>query len=153
MRYSIDSSSLIRGWREVYPFEHFSSLWTRDLPGLIEKGVLRASEEIRIELSRQDDELLAWAEEYPDLFVPIDEATQFEVKDILAAHSSLVERAGARRSGGDAFVIALARLNGCAVVTEEASKPTQPRIPDVCEALGVPCVRFVTLIREENFQY
>jgi hypothetical protein len=116
-------------------------------------GVLRASEEIRIELGKQDDELLEWANEYPDLFVPIDEAIQIEVKAILAAHRSLVERAGARRSGGDPFVIALARLNGCAVVTEEVSKPTQPRIPDVCEALEVSCIRLVNLIRNESFRY
>ena len=49
---------------------------------------------------------------------------------------------GGKRSGGDPFVIALAMVKSGTVVTEE--KPTgniaKPRIPDVCDALGVHCL-------------
>jgi Domain of unknown function (DUF4411) len=51
-------------------------------------------------------------------------------------------RQGDKRSGGDPFVIVLAMVKSATVVTEE--KPTgniaKPRIPDVCDALGVHCL-------------
>ena len=49
---------------------------------------------------------------------------------------------GGKRSGGDPFVIALAMVKSGTVVTEEkpAGNIAKPRIPDVCDALGVHCL-------------
>jgi hypothetical protein len=58
VRYSIDTSSLINGFRIHYPYENFPRLWNRDLPALVAAGDLRATEEVRVELDRQDDELV-----------------------------------------------------------------------------------------------
>ena len=79
--YSIDSSSLIDGFRETFPYNIVPAFWDRDLPTLINSGALRATEEVQIELEAQDDELLAWMKEYQDdLFVEVDEAIQLEVR-------------------------------------------------------------------------
>lgn len=42
MRYSIDTSAILDGWRRHYPPDVFPGLWTR-MEGLIVAGHLRAS--------------------------------------------------------------------------------------------------------------
>lgn len=154
MRYSIDTSSLIEGFRTHYPYDVLPSLWNKRLPALTKAGDLRATEEVRIELGRQDDELLQWVDDYEDFFVPIDEPIQLEVIAILAAHPKLIH-VGRGRSGADPFVIALAGLqDDCTVVCEEGNgSPTKPRMPDVCAALGVRCIRLVDMISEQGWTF
>ena len=60
MIYSIDTSALLDGWRRHYPPDVFVSVWER-IEGLIAGGELRATEEVRIELERKDDDVFKWA--------------------------------------------------------------------------------------------
>jgi predicted nucleic acid-binding protein len=154
LRYSIDTSSLIEGFRNLYPYEVFPRLWNDYLPSLVERGELRATDEVRVELQRRDDELLQWLSAYADdLFVEIDEDTQREVLAILSDHRELVH-VGRGRSGADPFVIALAKLNEATVVTEEGSgSRKKPRIPDVCGALGIRCMKLIHLIQEQGWTF
>jgi hypothetical protein len=154
VRYSIDTSSLIEGFRDLYPYENFPTLWNRHLPSLVRSGDLRATDEVRVELERQDDELLQWIADYADdFFVEIDEAIQHEVRAILNDHRQLVH-VGRNRSGADPFVIALARVNNCAVVTEEGSRSlTKPKIPDICNVLGIRCIKLIELIRDQHWMF
>jgi uncharacterized protein DUF4411 len=154
VRYSIDTSSLINGLRLHYPYESFPRLWNEDLPSLVVSGDLRATEEVRIELDRQDDELVQWIEGYSnELFVEVDEEIQHQVRGILARHPALIH-AGRGRSGADPFVIALAKMNDCTVVTEERNGSAKhPKIPDVCGALDLRCIRLIELIREQGWVY
>lgn len=140
-------------WRRLYPPEAFPSLWDSHLPGLIASGELRATQEVLIELKRQDDEILQWARSQPGLFVEVDESLQTEVTSILKQFRNLVD-ADFGRSGADPFVIALARLNGCAVVTQEGPRSRiNPRIPDVCGALKVPCIKILDVILAEGWRF
>ena len=85
------------------------------------------------------------------MFVPIDEAIQPVVISILSQFEKLVDTR-ANRSAGDPFVIALAQIQGCAVVTDE--QPTRslyrPNIPDVCRELKLPWLSLLQLIRNEG---
>ena len=56
-----------------------------------------------------------------------------------------------KRSGVDPFVIALAMVNQGTVVTEEnaTGNIAKPRIPDVCDALGVPCLTLIGYIEAQ----
>jgi hypothetical protein len=72
------------------------------------------------------------------------------VRAILRDHPRLI-RAG--RSGADPFVIGLARMNGATVVCEEHRKPSAPKIPDVCDSLGIPCIPLLELVRREGLSY
>lgn len=147
MRYSVDTSLLIQGWRTYYPPDVFPGVWD-GLAEMIAAGSIRASEEVREELERKDDELLAWADGRADLFVPIDAAVEAHVEKILSTHPKLIDER-ANRSAADPWVIALALTNGCAVATHE--KPSRsrkrPHIPDVCAAYGVNAVPFVEFFR------
>src|SRR4051794_21824733 len=127
MKYSIDTSSLIEGFRRIFPYDIFPTFWNEDLPALIESGDLRATEIVRWELEAEDDEVLQWVREYEGLFLSIDEDIQRQVKAILIDHFRMLH---AGRSGADPFVIALARMNIATVVCEERrGKPTAPKIP------------------------
>ena len=121
---------------------------------LIEDGQLVAIEEVRHELERKDDEVLAWAKSQNGLFVPIDEEIQRAVTEILRDHEKLIDtRRG--RSGADPFVIALAQVRNLTVLTDE--KPTgsrnRPHIPDVCIALGIPYLNTLELIRKHGWSF
>jgi len=59
------------------------------------------------------------------------------------------------RSGADPFVIALAKVEGCGVVTGEkpTNHPERPKIPDVCRAIGIPCINILQLCREQKWVF
>lgn len=129
-------------------------LWEK-LEELIDGGSLRATEEVLLELEKKEgDAAYRWAKKHKSLFVPIDDRIQVEVAEILQAHKKLIDTRK-NRSGADPFVIALARLEQCKVVTAE--KPTnrihRPNIPDVCKAMGILCIDLVQLCRDEKWTF
>ncbi len=72
-----------------------------------------------------------------------------EVSNVLAGLPDLVDE-NSERNRADPFVVALARLRGGAVVTEERARrgPTgRPRIPDVCAHLDIECLDWFGLLR------
>lgn len=153
MNYSVDTSAILDGWRRYYPPDTFPGLW-KQLDTLIEAGTLRATEEVLHELAKRDDEVHEWAAGRPDLFVPIDDAVQEAVREVLAGFPKLIDtRTG--RSAADPFVIALAKVNSCSVVTAEmaSNKPHRPHIPDVCDAMGISCHNLLQLIRQEGWSF
>jgi hypothetical protein len=151
--YSIDTSSLIEAWHRRYPRDVFQPLWD-SIDDLIHRGTLRASEEVREELKRKDDELADWARDRPDLFVEVDERNQLAVRAVLEAYPKLVNTQRGR-GRADPFVIALAKVTASTVVTNEVALGSleRPRIPDVCDALGIRCINVLGLIRAEGWTF
>lgn len=153
MRYSIDTSAILDGWRRYYPPDVFPGIWDR-LDELINDGALRATEEVLIELERKDDEVFAWAHAREHLFIAIDDRIQDVVSDILNTHEKLLDtRSG--RSAGDPFVIALAEIESAVVVTGERATNSvdRPNIPDVCAARGVRSISLLQLLRSEGWSF
>jgi hypothetical protein len=55
---------------------------------------------------------------------------------------------------GDPWVVAHAQVHGAIVVAEELPKneqSTKPKIPDVCKALNVRCIKTVQFLVEVGF--
>lgn len=153
MKYSTDTSAILDGWRRYYPPDIFPAWWDR-LHEAIADGRLRATEEVLIELERKDDEVHAWAKRHSDLFVAIDEPIQNAVSNILLNHEKLLDTRS-NRSSADPFVIALAQINGCTVVTGERATGSidRPNIPDVCVALGIPVMTMLGVARAEGWRF
>ena len=153
MRYSVDTSALLDGWVRYYPPDTFSSLWRR-LEELIGEGELRATEEVLHELAKKSDDVHAWARDQDGLFLDLDEEIQVAVAEILADHPKLVDTR-ANRSAADPFVIALARLNRCAVVTGErlTGSLDRPNIPDVCQVLDIECIDLLAVMRQQGWTF
>lgn len=58
MLYSIDTSSLVNGQRDLLPPAVFASFWD-NLEAMIDAGVVRAVDQVREELARRDDAVTA----------------------------------------------------------------------------------------------
>ena len=157
MKYSIDTSALLTGWKETYPPDIFSVLW-QDIDELIDSGDLIASEEVLKELEVGDDDVYHWACRRPRMFVPLDSDIQLVANRILAhpEHCKLVKQ-NAIRTDADLFVIATAFVKGCAVVSSEilmiSPSPYKTKIPNVCRDWGIRHLSFLEFIREQHWRY
>ncbi|RFC72315.1 DUF4411 family protein [Streptomyces sp. AcE210] len=151
--YSFDTSSILNGRRDLLPPTVFPSLWS-NVEQMIASGSIRSVDVVLEELSRRDDDAHTWAKGQAALFVPLDLQVQQATTRILAVHPKLLGRGGGR-NGADPFVIGLAvACDGC-VVTEEtpSGRIEKPRIPDVCEALGVPWVNLIGFVSRQDWTF
>lgn len=151
--YSFDTSSLINGRRDLLPPEIFPTLWER-LEVVIRAGELRCIDVVRDELSKRDDDVSAWCRAQDDLYVALEQDVQVATRRVLAAHPQLLGKGGGRNAA-DPFVIGLAIVRGGTVVTEETPRGRieKPRIPDVCQALGVPWLTLVGFVRQQGWTF
>ncbi|PPC97166.1 DUF4411 family protein [Methylotenera mobilis] len=152
-KYCIDTSSIIHAWLRAYPPKNFHSFWER-VEELINSGVIIASVEVINELKKKDDAIHKWATALPSHFsVDIDDNQQALLAYIMGTHPRLVDTTKGR-SEGDPFVISLALCYNppLIVISEENyGKVSSPKIPDVCRAEGVTCIRLVELVQRENW--
>jgi len=151
MKYSIDTSAILEGWTRLYPPDVAPGLWEK-LEELVAAGELIATEEVLVELKKkEDDAAYKWAQRQRAMFKPIDANIQQAVAIILKNHTRLIE-ANRNRSSADPFVIGLAQVESCKVVTAErpSGSLNKPKIPDVCSALKVPWISLMELCREQK---
>ncbi len=74
-----------------------------------------------------------------------------ESRAILADHKHLT-KTGTGRSAADPFVIGLASLRRCPVVTQEqGGSAERPRIPYVCQQGNIACMSLLEVIRAEGW--
>jgi hypothetical protein len=138
--------------KRVYPFEIFPSVWDK-ISELAIDGILISCEDVYEELNTQDDELVPWADEHLSIFKPIDIKIQIEVAKILGTHSNLLDLKN-KKSSADPFIIAVAKVNDCIVVTEEqpSGGPHKSKIPDVCRYYGIRCIKLLDILAEEGLR-
>jgi Domain of unknown function (DUF4411) len=151
MTYCIDTSSLIAAWQERYPIENFPAFWTK-LEALIAEERLVAPIDVLHETKKRSDELHTWLKARKRMFRELDDDVQIEAAQVLAQFPRLVGERKMRTSA-DPFVIALARVGGFQLVTDE--KPTgslsRPNIPDVCTELNMTTIGLLQLIKSEKW--
>ena len=153
--YSIDTSSFMDWQARFYPLDVFTSIVGR-IDGLIAVDRLLSPALVREELGVVGTgELIAWGDARKNIFVPTGE--------LLAEAQSIQNRFPGLRDPkaeyeeADAYVIALARLRGGIVVTQEtpAAEKRNPKrthfIPDVCREMGIPCFNLLGLMRREGW--
>lgn len=149
--YCIDSSSLIT-CRRVYPIEIFTGLW-QNLSDLVADGRLIAPEEVWLEISQGTDALTDWARRQTGLFVPPDQPQIALVAQIATDYSLAIQPTIAERRA-DPWVVALAQIRSCAVVSEEGgtSHPI-PKIPQMCSRYAVPHRKIVQVMQAEGWTF
>lgn len=151
--YSFDTSALMDGWVRNYPPDVWPSLWVR-MDGLVSAGLAFTSDEVFRELDRKTDDLHAWVKERPGMVVAVDPDHIVRTKGYLARWPRLVDSKKGR-SGADPFVIALAEQRGLVVVTGETASGSldKPRIPDICDYLGIRRTNFLGMVREQGWRF
>lgn len=150
-KYVFDSCIFINLQRRQ-PIDIFPSLWQK-IGDLMKTGDIISSREVYDELAIGGDELEKWAKTRKESFLPSDIYIQQEVRALLAEYRGLVE-GGSKTNSADPFVIALAKMKKCKVVTEEVRTRNlrTPKIPDICDFYEIECIDFVRFAREVKFE-
>ncbi|MCB0310298.1 MAG: DUF4411 family protein [Bdellovibrionales bacterium] len=152
--YCLDTSILVESWWRLYPPDSFSSFWEKLEAGIVNNNLI-APEIVLEELSRQDDELFEWfkKEQRHQLFVPFDADIQQVQADIINNFPRLTMQQK-NRSLADPWVIALAQIKQCPVVSmENPGSDAKPKIPNVCNHLGIGHIDVVGLIRAMGWKF
>lgn len=149
--YCIDTSSLIAAWQERYPIENFPRFWEK-MGDLISEGRIIAPIEVLNETKKRSDELHGWLKARASMFRELDDEIQVAAIEVLSRFPRLVGERKLRTSA-DPFVIALARVQGLDLVTDEkpTGSPARPNIPDVCTAFGMTTMGMLDLIKSEKW--
>lgn len=150
--YSFDTSAIINGRRDIFLPETFGFVW-EGIEQMVLDGSVRAVDEVKYELNRKDDGASQWAKRCKKMFVPLDHDIQRATIGILAEYPRLLGAGGSgSRNGADPFVIALAHARSGTVVTQETPRNiTKPRIPDVCNAVGVPWMTLPQFVNTQGW--
>jgi len=152
MTYSLDTSALLDAWVRYYPRDVFDSLW-KQIEQLVSDERLLATEVVRWELEKKDDDVLKWVKARPKMFIPLDGPIQVRATAILQQFPSLTESNSMMQGSADPFVIALAaEMKLTVVCSEKRDGNKKPKIPNACEALGIDCIGLVEFFRREKWR-
>ena len=155
--YSVDASSFMDWQARHYPADVFPGLLGR-VDALIAAQRFLSPALVKEELGVVGTgELIAWTDAHSIIFVP--------TRELLVEAQAIQNRFPGLRDPkaefeeADAYVVALARLRGGIVITQEtpASEKRNPKrphfIPDVCREIGVPCFNLLGLMRRERWTF
>ena len=121
------------------------------------EGRILSIDRVKKELEKHEDELWNWIhDDFGHAFASTDDV------DVITAYRDMMEWAqrqsrftSAARSGfasgADAWLVAYAKAKHCVVVTHETRDPrckVRVKIPDVCDAFGVPYTNTFDMLRE-----
>jgi len=155
--YSVDSSSFMDWQARYYPTDVFNSL-VASFDALIAAERLLAPALVKEEIGAVGTTgLNDWTENHSGIFVPTVEVLA-EAQAIQDQFAGLRDPR-AEYEEADAYVIALAKIRGGIVVTQEtpAAEKRNPKrthfIPDVCRELGIPCISLLGLMRREGWHF
>lgn len=149
MRYSLDSDAIIQAWRD-YPIEFFPKVW-ESLHQLAKDGIVGIAPVIYGELERGGDELFDWVKARKDDFVAENsDELQSAVSHLANTYNNFGLITG--KNEGDPYVVALAMIEECLVVTNESmtNDMNGPKVPDVCREEGIGWAKFVDIIKNEE---
>jgi hypothetical protein len=141
MVYVFDTSSF-RVLGNYFP-QRFPSFWKLFDTSVL-KGEIISPREVYNELRGQVNKphLLAWINTNKMIFeIPGEKETEFVGQIFAIPHFQQLVSERHRLRGtpvADPFVIAMAKVRGGCVVTEEAKKENAARIPNVCEHFEIP---------------
>lgn len=152
MKYSLDSDAAINAWRD-YPIENFPKIWDW-IEHMGINGIAGMSEVVFHELEKGGDECFAWFKQRKEYFVyPNNQEVQKELERLVNSYNNFGIITG--KNEGDPFVVALAIVKECTVVTNESMSNNMngPKVPDVCRAERIQWIKFVDVIRRESVTF
>lgn len=159
MAYLLDANTFIQAKNEYYWFDICPGFWDwLDQQNLA--GNIFSIDRIGDELKQGNDTLARWATaKGRSFFLPLDNAALEAMPRVVRWVQNVDYKDHAKRSflgSADPFLIAYALAHGHTVVTHEVHVEGERRrvkIPSVCRALQVPCVRTVEMLRREGARF
>lgn len=105
--------------------------------------------------AKRSDGLHKWLKEREDpCIVSIDDDLEDAISDLLEQNPRMaMNRKGA--SSADAWVVALAKIRGGTVISEETMTDSEkrPKIPGVCQAINVNCENLLAFMRAQRWKF
>jgi hypothetical protein len=150
--YVFDTSAWITIDRDT-PRDIYETVWAR-IDDAIEKGVIRSPDEVFSELEQGVDDLGRYLKSRAGLFVPLEDDLQVSLSEVMDQCPTLSDPESTRNHA-DPFVVALAKLHGGNVVSQERSRKhvTGPmKIPDACVHFGCPHFKWLPFLREVGWR-
>ena len=159
MAYLLDANILIQAKNEYYGFDLCPGFWDW-LDQQNQAGNVFSIAAVKEEIEKGNDELAQWAKDRDSgFFLPVDDRTS----GAMAAVSGWVQagdfRDDAKRvflAGADPWLIACALAHNDTVATHEVHVDVEKRkvkIPTVCRALNVDCVRTFEMLKAEQARF
>jgi hypothetical protein len=156
-RYCFDTSSLVAAWVERYPLDVVPGFWP-PFEATIKRGLVICPEEVRSEITGPPD-LKAWADQRDMMFRDLDAQLQEAVREVVNDLQQHARRNNLKLDPlsfrADPFVVALARITGTAVVSEEGPNPSdsgRPKIPNLCGRYGIRSISLLSFMREQGYR-
>ncbi len=156
MIYVFDTGSLSK-LKHFYPTV-FQSVWT-GLDSLIQSELMISTREVWNEMQngQPHPSTTAWLKQRQQIFkVPSGPELLFVAEIFKVPHfrTLIGEKEQLRGTPvADPFVIAIAKIRGGTVVTEELYKPKAAKIPNVCEHFQVPCITLEQFMSEQSWRF
>lgn len=154
----IDANVFIQAANSYYAFDLMPPFW-RWVEGRLGQDLYTVTP-VRDEILKQRDELSNWFKELDDpawVLEVDDEKTQLEFK-LITQHcvNNGYKTTAVQKflSGADPWIVARAKRDGWAVITQELPDPKtkkRVKIPDVCVNLGVSQMMVFEMLRKLGF--
>lgn len=159
MAYLLDTNTLIQAKNDYYAFDLCPGFWEW-LERSNEGGSVHSIEPVLSELREGDDALKDWADARSrSFFLPVDTAAAAKLSLVVQWVQAGDFKDHAKRdflAKADPILIAYALAHGQTLATHEVHKEGERRkvkIPTVCRALGVPCVRTFQMLTNEGVRF
>lgn len=154
--YCLDTNILIEAWNKHYSMALCPDYW-EILDGLAHDKKIFCTMEVKREIEKIDDGLYKWVRERPYFFRELTGKVFTNLQKINSnpANHRLVD-SSKFRSIADPWVIAHAMAENAVVVTREgfeANSAKRTKIPNVCQALGVPWIDEFQFINEVGIRF
>ena len=153
-KYCFDTSTLIGSWRQYYRPSVFGELWIR-IGELIKNGTIIIPEEVKKEIGTGKDDLAIWLKQYHHYIAPISIEQIEIVKEIVNKYPAVSQYKKPRPFHADPFVVALAKINSCTVVSEEkgSNNKDNPRIGDLCKEYKIDHCSTAEFFEREGWKF
>jgi predicted XRE-type DNA-binding protein len=151
--YALDSSFFIDLFAHdgSHPRDRFAGLW-RHFEDQVSRGEVIAPMEVRDELMNSlDGELDQWLVKHRSMFIEVARPQLEVIQKIVRAYPDFSR---GKENMADPSVVALAAAEELTVLTSEHRQqhpsPRLPKIPNLCDGHGVPCLGINDYLRAEG---
>lgn len=159
MAYLLDTNTLIQAKNDYYSFSICPGFW-KWIGKQSEDHSVISIEPVLEEIKEGDDDLTEWAKTNSKFFKPLDEAVFAQISRVVDWVEAGEFRKEAKRdflAKADPILIAYALAHPQTVlVTHERhieGERKKVKIPTVCQALGVKCIRTFAMLNREKASF
>ena len=156
----VDANFFIQAHRAYYPLDVVPSFW-RKVKELAHKSVIISIDKVRNEIYSSEDDLKHWCKgNLPDDFFKGSHSIIGDYQTVISWAKTMDHHYQPRAISeffaadeADAWLVGYALAHNTPIVTYEISQPNRKnkiKIPEACDAVGVPYLNTIEMLRQLN---